>query len=990
METVLWTGRETGKKREMRMVNVYIIAGVFAVGVILIAMGLLIVDDSGAREQKLMGFFLAGVLIQNTGYLLELTAANMEVALAATKVQYLGSVFVPLCYCWFIYGYCNEKAPYFVLNLLGFADVCTLVSVFLLEHHRFYYRNIEWVADASGHYYLMLTYGPIYSVFIICGCIIPYFLSIGVLVKAVYTRPAYAVSRKYKTIMALSLLPLVMLVAYVMKLTGGFDPTPATIGLVLSLVVILIWRQRTYDFRRLASETLLDSMGDGVIALDTQKRILSYNQAAVKIFPGLAGRRAGDSVGDMKDFTEDMLKENAIGKFQLNERYYESHTREIVDTEMAVTGKSYRERRVRGYVILILDVTDTRNYIEEIKQVRQEAEKANRAKSEFLANMSHEIRTPMNAIIGLSDIILEESEGRKVASYACDIKSASQNLLAIINDILDLSKVEAGKMELVLSDYYVKSTVGEVTHIMDIAASQRGLLMKHEYDLSIPCQYNGDEGRLKQILINILNNAIKFTKHGYIKISVGGRPGENPGEELLIFRIQDTGCGIKKEDQDKIFENFRQVDVSNNRSVEGTGLGLSITKHLVQLMGGSIDLESVYGEGTTFTITIPQKIVDSRPISEVPDAPVQKKEELKIFKAKGYKVLVVDDNLINRKVARGFLNSYQFDLDEAASGLEAIDMVKKKRYDMILMDHMMPEMDGIEAVQIIRRECGENGKTPVVVALTANAMEGAREEFLANGFQDFLSKPLVRERLNALLLQWVPKQLQMAREPGDFTKQRGLAYGQIKIPGIDMDAAQKYQSGSLEDFMELLRLFCLDGNRKSALLQELLEKKDYRAYGVEVHGLKSASANIGAMELSGAAKEQETAAENGDGEFIMAHFSEFMSSYEEQIAFIQKFLKEQKRNGDKDENLPDMDEKTVAEEVEAALEQLLQFHSRECREKVQDLLNHRLKEDTRAQLEQIQEQLNLYEDDRAEELLGGLLEELKKEESQHEGKDTGN
>ena len=402
-------------------------------------------------------------------------------------------------------------------------------------------------------------------------------------------------------------------------------------------------------------------------------------------------------------------------------------------------------------------MTDTKAYINEIKRVRQQAEKASIAKSEFLANMSHEIRTPMNAIIGLNDIIMEECRDTEIYAHAKDVQSAAKNLLAIINDILDLSKVEAGKMELVYENYYIKVIANEIVGIMDMAASQRGIILKYECDQTIPCRYNGDDGRIRQILINILNNAIKFTKKGYVRVYISGKPGADEDEELLTFCVEDTGCGIREEDLEKIFEDFRQVDSRRNRSTEGTGLGLAIVKHLVELMKGTIDLQSTYGKGTTVTITIPQKIVDRRPISEMPELPQTEQKLTDTFTAPGIRVLIVDDNVINRKVARGFLKNYAFDLTEAENGPEAIELVRNIRYDIIFMDHMMPGMDGIEAAEIIRRDCGENGTAPVMVALTANAMEGMREHFLECGFQDFISKPLDRKELNQLLLRWIPK-----------------------------------------------------------------------------------------------------------------------------------------------------------------------------------------------------------------------------------------
>jgi len=945
------------------MENVFIFTGLFTVCVTVIAMVFLMLDDGGAREQKLMGYFLCGSLIQSVGYILELTAPTLEAAVMSVKVQYLGSITVPLCYCWFMYSYCYRNPPQRLLNILGTIDAVILVIIFTLDWHQLYYRDIEWLVAGDGHHYLNLIYGPVYPFFLICSCAIPYGLSQYALFRTILERPEEAGARKYKFIMFLSIFPILALIAYAGKLTHMYDLTPSAMGLALSLVVILIWRSRTYDFKQLAADVLLNNMGDGVIATDGQKRVLSYNPAAAEIFPSLRLCRQGDGISKVPEFPEEILEDNVNQEFSIDGRFYEGHVQLILD----------RYKKKQGYVALILDVTDNRNYIEEIKRVHEQAKQANMAKSEFLANMSHEIRTPMNAIIGLSDIIMEESVGRKLYTYANDIKSASHNLLALINDILDLSKVEAGKMELVVSDYYIKSMVGEILHMMDIAASRKGILLKYEYDEDIPCRYSGDEGRIKQILINLINNAIKFTKEGYVRVSVEGTPGETEEEEILTFRVRDTGCGIRKEDLEKIFEDFQQVDSKKNRSAEGTGLGLSISKHLVQLMQGRIEVESVYGVGTMFTVSIPQKIVDHRTLREVPELSEKKEEKVETFVAESVKVLIVDDNLINRKVARGFLNAYHFQVDEAASGFESIELVKQNKYDIIFMDHMMPEMDGIEALQIIRRDCGENGTSPTIIALTANAMEGVREKFLHSGFQDFLPKPLDRKSLNNMLLKWIPEELRkkQAAPKQQDNGEEPAADQDVQIAGIDNNAVLKLYDGFSEDYRDILRLYCMDGERKLALLEELYSQKNMTNYQIEVHGLKSASANVGAMDLSALAKDHESAAKRGDQEYIDGHFAELTAAYEAQIAAIQQFL-----SGDEREakvNLGEIDHDVLLAEIREALEKLEHFQSRQCAEQIEHLLQYRLPEEAEATLHKVLDQLRLYEDSEAEDLLHQFL-----------------
>ncbi len=949
--------------REGNMVNFVILLECFGICLTIIAL-LLLLNGEGAKEQKLLILIMCGTMVQNIGYLLELTAPTVEAAVTAVTVENVGSTFVPLCYCWFIYIYCYIAPPKTFLRVVGAVSFFTLPSVFF-NWNGLFYQDVQWLADANGFYHVSITYGPLYVFFLFSRIIIPYTLCIYTLVKAIRERSDRQVNHQYWTILGISTLPVIMLIAYVFKLVVVFDLTPVTLAISMSLVVIVVWSRRNYDFRHLAAEKVLESLGDGVIALDDHDRLVSYNRAAANIFTRLPSHKLGENIRVVEGFREEMLNEDIPQSFSINEQHYESHSKHIID----------ENGKIQGCVILILDMTDIKAYINEIKRVRRQAEKASIAKSEFLANMSHEIRTPMNAIIGLNDIIMEECGDTEIYAHAKDVQSAAKNLLAIINDILDLSKVEAGKMELVYVDYYIKVLTDEIMGMMDMAASQRGLILKYECDKTIPCRYNGDDGRIKQILINILSNAVKFTNKGYVRAYITGKPGRTADEEMLIFYVEDTGCGIREEDLSKIFEDFRQVDSKRNRNAEGTGLGLAIVKYLVELMEGTIEVESTYGKGTTVTIMIPQKIVDASPVSQMPELPQEEQKITDSFTAPGVKVLIVDDNVINRKVARGFLKNYAFDLTEAASGPEAVDLVRDVRFDIIFMDHMMPGMDGIEAAEIIRRDCGENGTAPVMIALTANAMEGMREHFLACGFQDFIAKPLDRRELNNTLLRWVPEKYRQT--DGIEEEVKPLDPTAFQIDGIDMKAAMQYYSGDNEGFADLLELYCIDGKRKTELLRELVDS-DMLRYQIEVHGLKSASANIGAMEVSAMAREQENAAAQGDRELITEKFPLLLAEYETLLAHIGQFLEWRKEEHAKKEKLPCPDIQELREQTAAALEELKHFRSQECADRVETLLLHELPKDTEEYLRQIREQLRLYEDDNAEELLGRLLEILEK------------
>jgi len=698
---------------------------------------------SSTYIQKLILAFIITEIVHNAGYLLELFARSEQEAMTAVKMEYLGSSLVATLFMMFIVAYCGAKERRWFERFLLLCGCLVIVMVWTSSLHNLYYTDVDFV-QTGAYPHIVLSYGPgFYFYFVMCT-VIPWAYAVGTLVKAMVREKGQKRMRKFRIIMGGSCFSIGMLVLYLFGVfPEGYDPTPISMALMISTLVFLVWNRKDFDLTRNATDTVLNSLGDAMITLGENKEILMVNDKAKQLFPML---EFAQNIESVERFPLHVPEEDGEEKFELGGKYYEGHLRVIKDYEQVI----------RGYTILIVDVTDTYERIEELKEMRKKAEEANLSKSNFLANMSHEIRTPMNAVVGMSELIIEECRGQKIYDYACDIKTAALNLLSIINDILDLSKVEAGKMELVEDEYFVQELVQDTINLVQVVAEQKDLEVKVEVDKNIPCKLYGDVGRIRQILINLLNNSIKFTKEGFVRLAVTGQYGEDDNYRLKCT-VQDTGIGIKEEDLTLIFESFRQLDMNRNRKNEGTGLGLAITKQLVSLMDGDIRVESEYGKGTTFTIQISQRVADQRTIAEnsMVKASVEDKKE-QPFIGEEYKVLVVDDNAINRKLAVAMLRVYGFQIDEADSGKVAIDKVKSQRYDIVFMDHMMPEMDGMEATKIIREECGETADGTIIVALTANAIQGAKEMYLENGFDAFLSKPFDRAQMNELLKHWIP------------------------------------------------------------------------------------------------------------------------------------------------------------------------------------------------------------------------------------------
>ena len=510
-----------------------------------------------------------------------------------------------------------------------------------------------------------------------------------------------------------------------------------------------------------------------------------------------------------------------------------------------------------------------------LKEQTERADAANRAKSDFLAKMSHEIRTPINAVLGMNEMIIRESSEQDIKKYAADIKGSAHNLLGIINEILDSSKIESGKMVLSQARYDMASLLYDIQNMFDIKAKEKGLELDFKVDRFIPCEYYGDDLRIKQVLINILNNAIKYTPNGSVTVTLKGRrEGDN---EILTFSIKDTGVGIKEEDVEKLFAKYTRIEDRQNRYVEGTGLGINIVIQLLKLMGSQLKVNSVYGEGSEFYFDIVQKIENEEAIGDFRDKALNVYEEdefVSEYIAPNAKVLVVDDNAMNLKVFRNFIKHTQIQLTEASSGLECLELVKENDFDVIFLDHMMPDMDGIETLHTMRnrRMCDD---IPVIV-LTANAVKGAKAHYLREGFSDFLSKPILPEKLDKILLEYIPKDLLIISENdlGSSKKENKEESREITLEVAEFDfeyalkilGSEELLMDTLKDFYNMLQTL---PNKLDDLFDNISNEEGLKNYRIEVHALKSVAATVGAILLSKLARIIESAATNNEEDKVM-------------------------------------------------------------------------------------------------------------------------
>ena len=562
------------------------------------------------------------------------------------------------------------------------------------------------------------------------------------------------------------------------------------------------------------------------------------------------------------------------------------------DLQVTIRSMLTDDGQLVGLDIIFMDMT-------EMIEAKEKADEANQAKSSFLANMSHEIRTPINAVLGMDEMILRNSHEDEILGYAQDIQTAGRTLLALINEILDFSKVEEGKMEIIPTQYELGSLINDLVNMVRDKVDKKGLKLEVEVDEGTPHKLFGDEIRIKQCMLNLLNNAVKYTEKGRVKLGVGFRKKDDKSIYLEVI-ISDTGIGMKQEDMEALFAPFARIEEKRNRTIEGTGLGMSITKRLLELMGTSLSVDSVYGKGSTFSFAVEQKVLSDESIGSFAEnfrrenREVRKQEYKALFYAPLAHVLVIDDTETNLIVFKGLLRETGVQIDEASSGKQALMLTEKKDYDVIFIDHMMPEMDGLETLDEMKKQ--KNYDKSVHIALTANAISGAREEYLAAGFDDYLSKPIDGTLLEVLLKKYIPESKQVTQDSysgkhsSNKTEQKEIEIPEwlYDVPGLDVDEGIK-NCGGKESFMNVITTFHDTADQKNREIVGFYMTKDWNNYTVRVHALKSSARIIGAMKLSKLAEQLEAAGKSEDIDFITSHTDAALGMFEMLDSRLKKF-----------------------------------------------------------------------------------------------------
>lgn len=826
----------------------------------------------------------AATIVTNVGYLLELVSKTEESFFNALRLSYLGKIWIVFALFLFIAQLVRVSIPRVLKAVLAVINIAVYVMVFTTRYTGLYYKDISFFfndkfpvlghKDGVGH----IWWDLVLFLYVACGLTL-------LIVSIFKERKLLAKKRLIMVCIAIAIqaIALMLQIFKYPSFTNYYDLTMIGYPVANVFMLIAIFRYKLLDNDALVKEYIIDELSEGIITVSKDNKISYYNKPALALMPEIRT--------DPQKVIETLV--NSV----------ENHEPLRINGNVYVPAPSelHDEDRVIGTVYVLDDDTEHFKYMDDLREQTLIAENASKAKSSFLANMSHEIRTPINAVLGMDEMIIRESTQESIRSYAFDIRNAGRTLLSLINDILDFSKIEEGKMEIIPVQYELSSLINDLLNMVRERALKKGLELEVSADKDVPHILYGDEIRIRQVALNLLTNAVKYTNKGKITFEVGFEKISDRQIDLK-FRVKDTGIGMKEEDMDKLFTPFTRIEEKKNRSVEGTGLGMSIVTQLLTLMDSNLDVKTTYGEGSDFSFAVRQDVVRWEPMGELAErfsSPAESASEYReLFHAPDAHILVVDDTEVNLAVVKNLLKQTQVAIDTVTSGKEALASAKRGHYDIMFIDHMMPDMDGIETLHRIKEECETEGT--VFVALTANAVSGSRERYIASGFDDYLSKPIDGRRLEEMLKNYLPdSKIKAVGSSGEGEDGHSDSSGEEITPGNGIGAVGNdlpdwikeiseidiitgiSSCGSGESFLSVLDVFHKTAAAKADEIEKYFNEEDWENYTVKVHALKSAARVIGATGLSDEAKRLEEAGKLRDLETVKKDTQKLLEKYRE-------------------------------------------------------------------------------------------------------------
>lgn len=693
----------------------------------------------------------SATLINNTGYFLMMISTSEDQYLTGVQMSYLGRVWISFSLLAFVMAACRIKIKKPIMIGLSFFHALIFFLVLTCRWHRLYYSSMEFVVD--GHWSDLVCgdgiFHKLYSVTILVYIVIGLFW----LFRATYREKNRTSKRRMFFVTMAIVSECISYIIYLTGVSGMYDCNVLGYTIGTFFMYIAIFKYNLLDTLQLAKDYVVDELSQAVMVVNQDEKLDYYNKPAAEIL----SRRTLAPEGWIQTIEKTVQAGDPI---ELDGRIYSPQEKNL-----------YQNGEPCGRIYVLVDDTEHYNYMEQLKEQKEIAEEANASKSAFLSVVSHEIRTPMNAVVGMTDLLLRDKDSLsdKQEKYLRNIQNSGSALVMIVNDILDQSKIEAGKMEIIDQPYELRPMAEDVKMIIENRIGSKPIHLIYEIDDEVPQFLVGDSLRIRQVLINLMNNAVKFTEAGYIRLKVEVIE-EETGRRHLRFGVKDSGQGIRAEDLSKLGQAFTQVDTRKNHSKEGTGLGLSISRDFISMMGGQLEVASEYGKGSEFYFSIWQGVaarVCSTNASGVAKQAWQSEEE---FTAPKARILIVDDTEINLMITEELLEPLHMTVDTVDSGEKALELVQQNSYHAVFMDYMMPYMDGVETTEKIRKlalaaaQKGDEEKTayyktlPIIV-LSGDTSDATREKFMRAGIDDFTEKPVELGRLKKLLLKWLPAEL---------------------------------------------------------------------------------------------------------------------------------------------------------------------------------------------------------------------------------------
>ena len=846
--------------------------------------------------------------IVNFGYWQLAMSHNLEEALLANRIAYLDGTFLTLFIFLAVAQFCRIRVPTWMITAMSVAGFVVLGLSYTGGYSTIYYSNVS-IIRRHGVTFLVTQDGPAHILYT-CLIVVYVVIDLGVMV--------YAFRNKNKvsyinTFFLLATELFCMAVYAIESLTAcEIQLLPFAYVLNMALLFVLFRRTNLYDLSINAEHIREERREYGYVSFSRHGKYIGSNDVARKYFPELEHLLMDHRIPPKEEF---LYKEFGDWVTHLDSntgktRYYTRNDR-ILKCRLSYFTMG-KQSHIQGYLIEISDDTNQQLHIQELNEMARKAEEANLAKSTFIANMSHEIRTPIHAVLGMNEMIMRESSEPQIRVYAGNIKKSGNLLLSLVNNILDYSRMEQGNQKLQLVTYETGKLLSNALDVIRLQTNNKNLRLEVFIDEHLPVKLIGDDLKFQQILFNLLTNAVKYTNEGYVRLCVSQK--ERLGDSVSItVSVEDSGIGIRKEDIAHLTNAFCRVDEKRNRNIEGAGLGLSIASQLLQQMGSQLMIDSEYGVGSIFSFELVQQIADATelgPFSSVSEEdnetplPVTPR-----FTAPEAKILVVDDNQMNRFVFQGLLKYLKVQVTFAESGKECLSTIATQHFDLIFMDHLMPELDGIKTLHIMKKRSGHLCTDSKVIAVTANAYPDARDFYLKEGFDDFLEKPVEGKQLEAIIYQYLPQNLiwfadnysegntslsDKAAIPSIPVASDTLLKEQLSRMGIDVAKGLSYASDDWSFYLEVLKCFIEEYEDKRDLLltckKNLSEDSHFETFTNLTHQLKGESRGIGHMELGEKFYQLEMASRAHQKDTIAALFQDTLDLWERVVTSLKTCL----------------------------------------------------------------------------------------------------